>query len=41
MATGAKFPGLATLSVSMIYAGMAIGAVVPSSFGESGTARPV
>lgn len=40
MATRAKFPGIATLAVGMIYAGMAIvaGASPPSE--ESGTARP-
>lgn len=40
MATGAKFLGLATLSVGMIYAGVAIVAGDPSSSGASGTATP-
>lgn len=40
MATGAKFLGLATLSVGMIYAGIAIAAGASSPSGESGTAKP-
>ncbi|TKB71289.1 MAG: hypothetical protein E8D46_18145 [Nitrospira sp.] len=40
MVTGAKFLELATLSVGIIYAGMAIVAGAPSSSDASGTATP-